>query len=423
MGMSKITAFFTSLKALKHPSLCFIFLLNISSGIPMAFLTITLLAFLQDHRLSIEDIGLMGLVTQPYVFKVFWAPFIDRWTLPWLSRRRDWILLSQIGVIALILWLSQVSPHTHFLKFSLIAFGIALASSTQDIAINAYQTDLLLPEQRGLAATYSMVGYQVGMILAGAIALILTGWFSWKTVDLCVASFMGLGILSVYFAPQLPTADLSYRTLKDTLVLPFLNLLKRFSPKALLFLILFLILYKLSDAFAMSLSTPFLQILGFTKPEIGSVSKFFGLGAVIFGGFVGGYWMRKLPLYSALWVFGILQMGANIGFWLLALFGKHFALLVFAIALQNFCSGLGTAAFLALIMTLCAREFSATQFALMTAISALGRTYIQPIAGVLVTHIGWSWFFIFSILAGVPGLGALAWLKLSSRCFELGVRG
>lgn len=385
----------------------------------MAFLTTTLSAWLFDCHLKIEAIGLFGLITQPYVFKILWAPFIDRFNLPWLSRRRDWMLATQTLLIVLIILLSKTDPRHHLVFSALCALSIAFVAATQDIAINAYQTDILTSRERGIGGTYTLIGYRIGMMLSGALALIFADRLGWQLTFTWIAACLGLGIFATLLAPKLSTVEknqpIQYRTLGQTIKRPFYDLFQRFKFKWLLLLLLLMMLYKFSDAFTVALNTPFLQTLGFSKTDIGTISKGCGLASVIIGGLVGGALMTRISLFKALWYFGWLQIISASGYFLLALTGKGLGLLTFAVIFENFCSGMGTSAFLALVMSVCNKQYSGTQFALLTAIAALGRTYIQPAAGFIVAHVGWAWFYILAMSAGIPSMLLILYLYRSSQ--------
>jgi len=473
-----------------HRLLAVLFL-GFASGLPLALTGQAMQAWLSVAGVDIATIGFLGLVGVPYTFKFLWAPLMDRFELPWLGRRRGWLVLTQLMLAGVLYWMAGVSPAATPLLFAAAAVSVAFFSASQDVVIDAYRTDVLLPRERGLGSSLAVFGYRLAMILSGGIALIWADqWGSWERVYHVMAGiFVAAAVVSLLTLPRVSGASqpldsnplqevrgfvallagvlagafisrwalmalgfapddankwvrllfvlaamatalplgawaarrVGFETLNRSLASYFAQ------PGAWAFLLL-IVLYKFSDAFAGSLTTVFLiKGMAFTQAEVGIVNKIIGIWLTIFGALIAGALMLRLSLVRALLIFGVLQMLANFGFWALAVLGKgawggfilapfdwgivalnHPAaidgLLMFAIAAENITSGMGTAAFVALLMSLCNHRYTATHYALLSALAAVGRIYISPLAGVLSESIGWPAFFVLAVLFGLPGL-------------------
>jgi MFS transporter, PAT family, beta-lactamase induction signal transducer AmpG len=475
-----------------------ILVLGFASGLPLALTGQAMQAWLTTDGVAIATIGFLALVGVPYTFKFLWAPLMDRFELPIFGRRRGWLVLTQLILAASIYYLSSVSFALAPGVFAAIALLIAFLSASQDIVIDAYRTDLLRADERGIGASMSVLGYRIGMIASGGIALIWADqWQSWgkvyavmAAIMLCVALFsllflpsvksdikplasdpkkelfgflaMLLGVLAGVYLVRMAFSlagihlqesnkwvQLAYVMTSLAVALPLglmaaqkagfatLNqsLASYFSQQGAWAFLILIILYKLGDAFAGSLFTPFLlKGMAFSQIEVGIVNKIIGIWLTIIGAFLAGLLMIRLTLFQALMSFGILQLLSNFGFYALAILGKgawgSFMLMPFdlgfvsvleptqidrllmgAIALENITSGMGTAAFVALLMSLCNNQFSATHYALLSALAAVGRIYVSPVAGVLSETLGWSNFFLFSVVMAAPGIVMLWWMR------------
>lgn len=385
-----------------------VLLLGFASGLPLALTAGTLQAWLAVESIDIKTIGLFTLVGQPYTYKFLWAPLMDRYTPPFLGRRRGWLILTQLALLGAIAFMGTVSPRESPWLLAAVAFGVAFLSSSQDIVFDAYRTDVLREAERGPGAAISVLGYRVAMLVSGGGALVLADQFlGWSAMYFLMAALMGIGIIATWFAPEPEDGPRAPKTLAGAISEPLKEFFSRQGAWVLLALI---VLYKLGDAFAGSLTTAFLiQGPGFTATEVGAINKALGLAATIVGALIGGAWMVRLGLYRALLGFGLLQAVTNLGFMFLALVGKDYALMVTAVGAENLCGGMGTAAFVALLMSLCDKRFSATQYALLSALSAVGRVYVGPASGFLVSAIGWAPFFFLTFVIALPGIGLL-WL-------------
>ncbi len=385
-------------------------LLGFSSGLPLALTAGTLQAWLAADNVGIVAIGWFALVGQPYTYKFLWAPLMDRYTPPFLGRRRGWLLVTQVMLVAAIAFMGTLTPAHSVWLLGATALAVAFLSASQDIVFDALRTDWLEREERGAGAAVSVLGYRIAMLVSGAGALILADqWLGWTATYWLMAALMGIGMVATWFVIEPVLANPAPKTLDEAVVKPFAEFFSRQGAVALLLLV---VLYKLGDAFAGNLTTTFLlRGPGFSLTEIGAINKGFGLAATIVGALAGGALMAKMRLYRALLLFGVLQAVTNLGFMLLAASGKSYALMVTVIGLENLCGGMGTAAYVALLMTLCDRRFSATQYALLSALSAVGRVYVGPAAGYLVAGLGWTQFFFFTFLIALPGLALLAWMR------------
>ncbi|CPR13907.1 muropeptide MFS transporter AmpG [Brenneria goodwinii] len=381
----------------------FLLLLGFASGLPLALTSGTLQAWMTVENVDLKTIGFFSLVGQAYVFKFLWSPLMDRYTPPFLGRRRGWLLLSQLLLVAAIVCMGFMNPARDLWWLAALAVLVAFCSASQDIVFDAYKTDLLKPEERGTGAAISVLGYRLAMLVSGGLALwIADRLLGWQATYWLMAGLMLIGVLSTLLAPEPNNSQPAPRTIEQAIVLPLRDFFGRNNAWLILLLI---VLYKLGDAFAISLTTTFLiRGVGFNAGDVGLINKTLGLFATIVGAVYGGLLMQRLTLFRALMLFGILQAVSNAGYWLLAVTDKNIITMAGAVFLENLCGGMGTSAFVALLMTLCHKSFSATQFALLSALSAVGRVYVGPIAGWFVEAHGWAWFYLFSIAAALPGL-------------------
>jgi MFS transporter, PAT family, beta-lactamase induction signal transducer AmpG len=381
--------------------------LGFSSGLPLALSGGTLQAWLTVEDVDIKTIGLFSLVGLPYTLKFLWSPLMDRFVIPIFGRRRGWIALSQLALIGLILGMSVTSPQNGLWYLALLAFCLTFVSASQDVAIDAYRTEVLREPERGMGAAVSVTGYRVAMLVSGALALILSGYLGWRATYMLMALIMSIGVVAVWLGPEPEDPGTPPASMKDAVEGPFKEFFSRTGVWSLLALI---VLYKLGDAFAGSLTTTFLiRGVNFSVGEVGAINKGMGLASTIIGALFGGVLMARLRLFKALLIFGILQAVSNLSFMVLALVGKSYPLMIFTIAFENLAGGMGTAAFVAFLMVLCNHNYTATQFALLSALAALGRVFVGPLSGVLVDGMGWAVFFFTTFLFALPGL-ILLWI-------------
>jgi PAT family beta-lactamase induction signal transducer AmpG len=383
-------------------------LLGFSSGLPLALSASTLEAWCAVSGVSLQTIGVLKLVGFAYVFKFLWAPLVDRFALPAIGRRRSWMLVMQIATVATLVAIAGLSPSTSLVAIALLAMLLAAFSATQDIAVDAYRADQLLAQDRGLGAAFGVAGYRAAMIVSGGLALSLASYLGFRYTYFAMAALMGIGLIGTAMAPEQVTPPAG-RSLIDAYVQALRELLSRVHAWRWLALI---VLYKLGNAFALSLSSTFLlREAGYALSEVGWVNKVFGLGVTLVGAFAAGLVLQRWSLWRALWIFGVLQGLGVVGFLAVALGWHGEIALITAVGAENLTSGLGTGAFVALLMALCDRRFSATQYAVFSALDSAGRVFIGPLAGFVAADFGWTTYFAASLLFALPGLLILTSLR------------
>ena len=383
--------------------------LGFSSGLPLMLTSGTMQAWLTVADIDIRVIGLFGLVGLPYTLKFLWSPIMDRYVPPWLGRRRGWMIVTQFALLAGIGCMALLSPQQTPWLLAGLALTVAFISASQDIVFDAYRADVLHTKERGMGAGLTVTGYRMAMLVSGAAALVLSDQIGWQATYLVMAALMAVGIVTTVMSPEPEWRVVAPVSLDKAAWEPFKEFLSR--PAAISILVL-IILYKLGDAFAGSLSTAFLiRGVGFTVTEVGTISKGFGLFALITGALIGGALMANLGLFRSLLAFGILQAVSNLAFMALAWTGKNYTMMMVAVAFENFSAGMGTSAFVALLMALCDHRYTATQFALFSALSAVGRVFAGPVSGYLVKAVDWMWFFAITFVIAIPGLVLLWWLR------------
>ena len=393
------------IRVFRSRSIAVITFLGFSSGIPLALTGGTLQAWMTVAGVDLRTIGIFALVGLPYAMKFLWSPLMDRFVPPLFGRRRGWIIIMQISLMIGISAMAFGSPQQAPWILAALALTVAFTSASQDIVIDAYRTDVLHEQERGVGAAVFVMGYRVAWLVSGALALILSEYIGWHNTYLLMAGVMGLGIISTLLGPEPDGRIMPPRTIQEAVSGPMKDFFSRNSAVALLFLI---ILYKLGDAYAGSLTTAFLiRGVGFSVSDVGYINKGLGFISVVIGALFGGMLMVKLRLFRALMIFGILQAASNLSFMFLAWVGKSYGMLIFAIAFENLSGGMGTAAFVSLLMAMCNHRYTATQYALLSSLAALGRIFISPTSGYLVESIGWAGFFFMTFLVALPGLWLL----------------
>lgn len=381
-------------------------LLGFSSGLPLALTFGTLQAWMKDAGVDLATIGAITLVGLPYTVKYLWAPLMDRYTLPFLGRRRGWLVVTQLSLMAAIVFMGSLNPVSQPWLLAVTAVLVSFLSASQDIVVDAYRADVLREEELGAGAAVSVLGYRLGMLSSGAMALILADHLPWAAVYRIMAGLMLVGVAAALWGTE-PKSGGSPRSLAEAVALPFKAF---FSRDAAFVLLLFIILYKLPDAVAGAMTTPFLLDVGFSKTEIGAVNKGFGLVATIFGAVAAGGLIARLGIYRSLWAFGILQAVTNLTYMGVALAGQNKAALILAVGVDNLSGGMGTAAFVAFLMSLTEKRYSATQYALLSSLMAITPKIAGAPTGLLAAGLGWPMFFAASVLGAIPGLAVLWWL-------------
>ena len=415
-----------------------LFFLGFSSGLPRLLVYSTLSFWLSKEGLSIKTVGLFASTALPYNVKFLWAPLVDRFRLPfladWLGLRRAWMVLSQVGLVGAIVALSKVDVGAEPLLTAQLAILVAVFSATQDIVIDAFRIEILKDEEQGAGAAMAVFGYRISMLVASAGALYLVAAFgSWSTAYLIMALFMSVGLVTTLLLKepeiereQVRAQSSALGTLKEHFKLgvfnPFADFLKR---DGAFLVILFVVFFKFGEAMLGTMVNPFLYKSGlnFSETEIADISKTFGTVATILGIFAGGAAVRRLGLLRSLWITGILQMVSNLVYTAQALLGANVSMLAVTVGVDNFAGGLGTAAFVAYLSSLCSKRYTATQYALLTALSGTLHTLVAASAGFIVTFFGadpkaeqispsaWAQYFALTAVMAIPGLALLWWMS------------
>ncbi len=375
--------------------------LGFASGLPLALTAGTLQAWLTVVGLDLKTIGVFTLVGLPYTLKFLWAPLMDRLVPPWLGRRRGWMLVMQLSVALGLVAMAVTGPGQRLEILGILALVVAFLAASLDIVFDAYRTDLLLRQERGFGAAVWVNGYRFALLFASAGALLLADHIGWQNTYLLLAALMAVGVVTILVSPEPLEPSAIPASLAEAVGGPLKELFARPGVAGLLALI---VLYKIGDAVAASLQTAFfIGEIGFSVSDVG-YAKGLGLGATLIGALVGGVAMAKIGMVRSLLLFGALQAISNLGFMWLAWMGQSYTALTISILVENVTGGMGTAAFVALIMSLCDHRYTATQFALLSSLEALGRVFSGRPSAELVEMVGWAQFFFWSFLVALPGI-------------------
>ncbi|MGB5987638.1 MAG: AmpG family muropeptide MFS transporter [Desulfobacterales bacterium] len=376
-------------------------LMGYACGLPLHLTLGVLQAWMKESGVDLTLIGLMSLVGLPYTLKFLWAPIMDRYTLPFLGRRRGWLLVAQGALLISIVALGRTDPLQTPWLVALAALLVTLSSASQDIVVDAYRREDLADAELGFGSSLYVFGYRMGMLLAGGGGLIFADYLPFSMVYAIMAACLLPGILTTLLTPEPQTPEGTPKTLMDAVFQPLAEYLRR--PGAL-WMLAFILFYKIGDTMASAMTMPLYLDLGFTKTQIGAITKIFGLWAVVAGGLVGGVAMMRLGINRSLWVFGFLQALSTAGFALLAQIGPQVAALAGVIAFENISSGMGTAAFVAFMASITNKRFTATQYALLSSLMGIPRVIAAAPTGFLAKYLGWEAFFIVCALIAVPGM-------------------
>lgn len=374
-----------------------------SSGLPLYILISLLPAWLRSEGVDLKAIGLFSLISLPFTWKFIWAPLFDRYTPP-LGRRRGWLLITQLALLFSIPAFGYLHAQLDIWTVAYLAAVVAFFSASQDIVLDAYRRELLPDIELGLGNVIHVNAYKIAGLVPGSLSLILADHLPWHSVFIITALFILPGLIMTLLVQEPAVKAGAPKTLKQAVVEPFHEFTARNGIRSALTILAFIFLYKLGDSMATALATPFYLDMGFSKTEIGLVAKNAGLWASVAGGILGGIWMIQLGINRALWLFGLVQMIAILGFAWLALVGHDVLVLALVIGFEAFGVGLGTAAFVAYIAQTTHPLYTATQFALFTSLAAVPRTVANAGTGFMVDRMGWFNFFIACFLLAIPGM-------------------
>jgi MFS transporter, PAT family, beta-lactamase induction signal transducer AmpG len=374
-----------------------------SSGLPLYILISLVPAWLRSEGVDLKAIGLFALIQLPFTWKFLWAPLFDRY-IPPLGRRRGWLLIWQMALLISIPAFGVLHPDLDLWCIAYLAGMVAFFSASQDIVLDAYRRELLPDTELGLGNAIHVNAYKIAGLVPGSLSLILADHLPWKSVFLITALFMLPGILMTLFVSELALKNGAPKTLRAAVVEPFQEFISRKGLKSALLVLAFIFFYKLGDSMVTALATPFYLDMGFSKTEIGLIAKNAGLWPSVVGGLLGGIWMIKLGINRALWIFGVIQMVAILGFAWLATLGHSLSWLAIVIGVEALGVGLGTTAFVAYIAHTTHPLYTATQYALFTSLAAVPRTFANAATGYLVEWFGWTAFFLFCFVIAIPGM-------------------
>jgi len=381
-------------------------ILGFASGLPFYLTSRSLQAWLAINHIDLTSIGFFSLVAMPYSLKFLWAPLLDRFAFPLLGRRKGWLLTSQILLVLAIAAMFLQDPKTSLHWLAINAIAIAFFSATQDITIDAYRVDILNADEAAAGAGAAVVGYRAALILTGSVAFIMADSMPWPSVYLRIAGLMAV-IAAVTLVVPAPPQVRPPETLKDAVSIPIREFATRLGGKRALGILAFVVLFRLGDALLSNMATPFLIQVGFTQGEIGVVQGGIGLFASILGALTAGALAAHVGLHRCLWICGALQASSNLAYLVLAQAGHNYAVMTGVMVVENFCWGLGTAALVGFLTTLCNPRFSATQYALLSSLVSAGRDLLASPAGKLAEAAGWNGFFLLTFAAALPALALL----------------
>ena len=388
------------IRAIANRRMLIALIMGFSCGLPLLLTLSVLQAWMKEAGVDLTTIGLFSLVGLPYTLKFLWAPVFDRYRLPLFGRRRGWLLVTQLSLMAALIWLGASDPAMQPTMLALAALAVAFSSASQDIVVDAYRREDLPDHELGLGSSLYINGYRVGMLLASGGGLILADHIPFSLVYVVMAVCLLPSVLTTVLTPE-PDVESFPATLKSAVVDPLKEYFSR--PRAF-WILAFVLMYKIGDSMAAAMTTPFYLDIGFSKTQIGAVVKLFGFWATVGGTIAGGITMIRLGIIRSLWIFGILQALSTAGFALLATIGPSLTALSAVIAFENLSGGMGTSAYAAYMASITDKRFTATQYALLTSLMGIPRVLASAPTGYLATQMGWWWFFILCTLIAIPGL-------------------
>ncbi len=376
-------------------------MMGFSSGLPLMLTLSVLQAWMTLEGVDLSVIGLMALVGLPYTVKFLWAPVLDRFVPPVFGRRRGWLLIAQALLAGAIIWLGFSEPAGRPALTAFAAFLVTFFSASQDIVVDAYRREDIPDAELGFASSLYINGYRMGMLLSGGGGLILAGYLPFRMVYLVMAGCMLPGIITTLLAPEPAMHAGPPKSMRAAVIDP---LAEYFSRPGAVWILLFILLYKIGDSMASAMTTPFYLEVGYTTAQIGAVVKIFGFWAVLAGALLGGIMTLRVGIFGGLWVFGILQAISTACFAWLTQTGPSISALAAVIGFENLTSGMGTAAFVAFMALLTDKRFTATQYALLSSLMGVPRVFAAAPTGFLAGAVGWAPFFLICAAAAIPGL-------------------
>lgn len=392
--------------------LLIVFTLGFSSGLPLALVSSTLQAWFASAGMSVLLTGMLSLIGLPYVYRTIWGPLLDRYSLFSLGKRRSWMLSMQVVLLVGFNLMAWCQPEHSPKVLAFLAFFLACASATQDMAIEAHRTEYLPDEAHAIGASFAVFGYRLALLFSGGLALIIAEYVGWRAAYQCMGLLMGLGMLASWYSPEPSQQVAQPENVLDSFTAPVREL---WSRPGIVPLVFFIIFFKLGEAFTTTVSgivMPFLiQGVGFSLDVIGYVNKMMGVSAILLGGLASGILLIRWSLLRALMVFGLLQAIANGLFVLLALVGKNITLFATAVVFDNFAAGMGSTALVALLMRIVDRRYTATQFSLLAALSTLPRVLSGPVAAMIQSYIGWVGLYQISVILALGFVPFLLMLR------------
>jgi PAT family beta-lactamase induction signal transducer AmpG len=378
--------------------------IGFSSGLPLYVLIQLVPGWLRSNEVDLATIGLFSLVSLPYTWKFLWSPLMDRFSPPFLGRRRGWALITQIALLGGISVLGQFDPTTSLQGIAVLIFLVSLFSASQDIVIDAYRRELLADDELGTGNSIFINAYRLASLVPASLAFILADHLPWPVVFQIVAAFMIVGIITTFAVREVSDDELAPRTLREAVVDPFREFFARDGIRMGLAVLAFMFLYKLGDNMATALATPFYIDMGYSLTEIGSVAKVAALWASIAGGALGGIIMLKVTINRALWLFGFVQMITILGYVWLSTIDQSLTGLFVVVSGEYFGVGLGAIALTAYIARETSKAFTATQLALFTSFIAVPRTFANASTGFLIEWVGYTSFFVLCTVVAIPGM-------------------
>lgn len=428
--LNKIQKFLAEFKLLYlNKKMLTVAMLGYGSGVPFTLIFITYTFKMAENGINLRDIGLFGLAGLPFTIKFIWAPLVDGLKIPFLHKlgqRRSWLLVSQACLMAIICFFGFLEPKQDMMLIVYMAILLAFVSATYDIAYDAIRVEIIDTDKQGAASGVSILGYRIGMLVAGGISLILADQFSWKFSFMVISGSILLSTIATLFVKE-PERYLKTHEegkvhfsvwFKTYVVEPFSQFVSK--HRNWILIILFAVLYKLGDSLLSKMMNPFYQQMGFTKTEVAEITKFYGFVMTIFGGIVGGWVVYKIGIAKSLLIFGILQMLSNLSFVWQAHAGHDTLVLTAVITIENLTSAMGTSAFVAYFAYLCDKRYTATQYALLTSFMSLGRWLTNAPSGYLVDPVhgmglSWETYFIISTVIAIPALFMIKFLRIEKQ--------